>query len=345
MSRLHCSLEDADRRRAEAAAGCLSAVPIATAADLPQRAVVSMDGGGPIDAALSGGIRAAAVTEVAGEAGAGKTQFALQFCLRAMLPPAAGGLATSVVYVCTEGPFRADRLLAMHAAAPSGSPIAAIDFPLSSMQVAPLAADAPGLADLLATLVLPAVAQPHGARAVVIDSVAAPFRAVSDLRARAAMLRAVGCACRAIAAAGAAVLVLNQAKAVIHAEPAGLPAFAAAARAQPVFSASVLRAVGHFEQAEPYVPRRLPSRPANALISADAAQDVALSSGHPVAPALGPIWSEMSHVRIVLTKPSPGVGADSSGSPLRMLFLGACAFGPSGASAFRITEAGLVGIE
>jgi len=52
-----------------------------------------------LDAFLGGGIDTNGITEIAGEAGAGKTQLALQLTLQAQLPPAEGGLGGAAVYL------------------------------------------------------------------------------------------------------------------------------------------------------------------------------------------------------------------------------------------------------
>lgn len=63
-----------------------------------------------VDALLGGGLRAGLVTEVCGEASAGKTQLALQLLLRCRLPVALGGLGRSACYVSTEGVAAVRRL-------------------------------------------------------------------------------------------------------------------------------------------------------------------------------------------------------------------------------------------
>jgi RecA/RadA recombinase len=64
-----------------------------------------------IDGALRGGIGTNMITELSGEAGAGKTQFCLTMALRAQLPVSCGGLGGRVFYLnCLEGEFPAKRL-------------------------------------------------------------------------------------------------------------------------------------------------------------------------------------------------------------------------------------------
>ena len=64
-----------------------------------------------LDETLGGGILRSGITELAGEAGAGKTQFSLTLAFRAILPVDLGGLGGSACYLtCGEGPFPSGRL-------------------------------------------------------------------------------------------------------------------------------------------------------------------------------------------------------------------------------------------
>ena len=66
-------------------------------------------GCGLLDASLKGGFPLQGITEIVGEAGAGKTQFALSLSLQCCLPPAYGGLGGKAAYLCCgegEFPFR-----------------------------------------------------------------------------------------------------------------------------------------------------------------------------------------------------------------------------------------------
>lgn len=65
------------------------------------------------DSLLCGGIHTGQLTEVAGEAGCGKTQLCLHLLLRAQLPRPLGGLGGAAVYLCTEGDFAVKRLKQM----------------------------------------------------------------------------------------------------------------------------------------------------------------------------------------------------------------------------------------
>ncbi|KAK7105066.1 DNA repair protein RAD51 homolog 2-like isoform X2 [Littorina saxatilis] len=64
-----------------------------------------------LDKVLHGGIPTATMTEIAGPAGCGKTQFSMTLSVLATLPVEDGGLGGGVVYIDTEGAFSAKRLL------------------------------------------------------------------------------------------------------------------------------------------------------------------------------------------------------------------------------------------
>ena len=56
-----------------------------------------------LDRVMGGGIDVQGITEVAGSAGAGKTQLVLRCLLHAQLPPSEGGLSGGSIYIFSEG--------------------------------------------------------------------------------------------------------------------------------------------------------------------------------------------------------------------------------------------------
>jgi len=66
-----------------------------------------------LDELLNGGVETGAVTEVAGEFGAGKTQFCHQLAVMVQLPEDRGGLSAKAIYIDTENTFRPERITQM----------------------------------------------------------------------------------------------------------------------------------------------------------------------------------------------------------------------------------------
>lgn len=58
-----------------------------------------------LDDALRIGLPPAAITELVGPAGVGKSQFCYSLALQAAMPVALGGLAATLIYIDTEGKF------------------------------------------------------------------------------------------------------------------------------------------------------------------------------------------------------------------------------------------------
>jgi RecA/RadA recombinase len=73
-------------------------------------AVVLPCGCEPVDELLGGGFRSGLLTEICGEASAGKTQLCLQLLLQCCLPRSLGGLQGTACYICTEGVGSVKRL-------------------------------------------------------------------------------------------------------------------------------------------------------------------------------------------------------------------------------------------
>ena len=132
-----------------------------------------------LDRALNGGIPAGHITEVTGESGAGKTQLLLTLLLAVQLP-APHGLGKPALYISTEAPLATRRLtqmLAAHpllrdmtddAARPSLDNIMSTNTPDLESQ------------EHILTYQVPVEIERRGIGLLVIDSVAANFRAEFD---------------------------------------------------------------------------------------------------------------------------------------------------------------------
>ncbi|KAI9647540.1 DNA repair protein rhp57 [Ciborinia camelliae] len=126
-----------------------------------------------MDRALGGGIPTGYITEVTGESGAGKTQFLLTLLLSAQLP-APHGLTAPTLYISTESPLpttrlsqllRTHSLLSSHPSPPSLDQIISIVTPDLESQ------------DHILRFQVPVAIKRHGIRLVILDSVAANYRA------------------------------------------------------------------------------------------------------------------------------------------------------------------------
>ncbi|KAF1325158.1 DNA repair protein xrcc3, partial [Globisporangium splendens] len=142
-----------------------------------------------IDNLLNGGFRSGLLTEVCGEASAGKTQLCLQLLLQSTLPLQVGGLGSTACYICTEGIGSIKRLneLAGVYATRYGARMATQrkrkrDEETTSTSNAFLDGifieqvyEAEGLLELLQSR-LPTLLEEQNTKLVVIDSIAAVFR-------------------------------------------------------------------------------------------------------------------------------------------------------------------------
>ena len=183
-----------------------------------------------LDAALGGGVPVGRITEFAGESGAGKTQFLLSLCLAVQLPPP-HGTGRKALYISTESGLSTSRLMQMlksndvlRAAAAAAAAAAADEDE----------ATAPSLDNILSTALpdlesqdhilqyqVPVLLSRHDVGLVVLDSVAANYRAEferrgahhhgSNMAARSAELVRLGALLRDLARRhGLAVVVANQ---------------------------------------------------------------------------------------------------------------------------------------
>ncbi|MCJ1250005.1 hypothetical protein MMC30_007231 [Trapelia coarctata] len=126
-----------------------------------------------LDSALGGGIPTGFITELTGESGAGKTQLLLTLLLSAQLPPP-HGLARPTLYISTEHPLpttRLSQLLSTHPILTSASP------PPSLSRILTLQTPDLESQDHILTYQLPVVLARHSPALIIIDSIAANYRA------------------------------------------------------------------------------------------------------------------------------------------------------------------------
>ncbi|KAK2624333.1 hypothetical protein QTJ16_006283 [Diplocarpon rosae] len=126
-----------------------------------------------LDRALGGGIPTGHITEVVGESGAGKTQFLLTLLLAAQLP-APHGLSSSVLYISTEGALPTRRLAQILRSHPVL--LAADSKPTLDSIISIVTPDLESQ-DHILRFQVPVAVRRHGIRLVILDSVAANYRA------------------------------------------------------------------------------------------------------------------------------------------------------------------------
>ncbi|KAK3901084.1 DNA repair protein RAD57 [Staphylotrichum tortipilum] len=131
-----------------------------------------------LDRALAGGIPAGYVTEITGESGAGKTQFLLSLLLAVQLPPPLG-LGRPALYVSTEAPLSTRRLAQMLAANPLFRRLPPADRPSLDRIISTVTPDLESQ-DHILTFQVPVEVARRGIGLIVLDSVAANYRAEFD---------------------------------------------------------------------------------------------------------------------------------------------------------------------
>ncbi|KAK4241406.1 DNA repair protein RAD57 [Achaetomium macrosporum] len=128
-----------------------------------------------LDRALGGGIPAGCVTEVTGESGAGKTQFLLALLLSVQLPPPQG-LGRPALYISTEAPLSTRRLTQMLSANPLFQRLTPSERPSLDNIISTVTPDLESQ-DHILTFQVPVEVERRGIGLLVVDSVAANYRA------------------------------------------------------------------------------------------------------------------------------------------------------------------------
>ncbi|KAG6014477.1 hypothetical protein E4U43_006486 [Claviceps pusilla] len=128
-----------------------------------------------LDGSLAGGIPTSSITEITGESGAGKTQFLLTLCLAVQLPPP-HGLSKQALYISTESALATGRLSQMLSSHPL---LQRIDASLRPSLDNILSTATPDLEsqDHILEYQVPVLLARHNIGLVVIDSIAANYRA------------------------------------------------------------------------------------------------------------------------------------------------------------------------
>ncbi|VUC35208.1 unnamed protein product, partial [Clonostachys rosea] len=166
--------QDSQEESKEEAQGTSVAQPVLATTNAPGSACIStLDD--TIDAALGGGIPTGRISEFVGESGAGKTQFLLSLCLAVQLP-SPRGIEKQALYISTESGLSTSRLSQMLKHHPV---LQNVDF-----------ADKPSLDNILSTSLpdlesqdhilhyqLPVLLERHNIGLIILDSVAANYRA------------------------------------------------------------------------------------------------------------------------------------------------------------------------
>ncbi|XPS67970.1 DNA repair protein rhp57 [Ascochyta lentis] len=171
-----------------------------------------------LDAALGGGIPPGYLVEVTGESGAGKTQLLLTLLLAVQLPPPLG-LSKTAVYISTEAALSTTRLAQLLSSHPALDRVSPDERP-SLANV--LAIQTPDLEsqDHILRYQLPVAIKKHNVGLVILDSVAANYRAefekgasngAASMAKRGTQLVQLGALLRELARThGIAVVVANQ---------------------------------------------------------------------------------------------------------------------------------------
>lgn len=168
-----------------------------------------------LDKALGGGFQPGHISEIVGESAAGKTQLVLGLLLSVQLPPPRG-LGKSAMYISTEAKLNTRRLLEMLNSHPEYQKLHPSERPSMDNVHTTLTNNLEAQEHIL-RYQLPVAVERFNVGLIVIDSVAANFRAEhgdhtpAGLRERALELRQLGNTLRRIAVeSNAVVVVTNQ---------------------------------------------------------------------------------------------------------------------------------------
>lgn len=321
----HLSLLDLKRLIAAVKASlCDDLVPEKPLAEAsPPRAAVISTLDDDLDAALGGGVPRGCITEFAGESGAGKTQLLLSLCLAVQLPPPRG-LGRQAVYISTESGLATQRLKQMMASNPVLARVDDGDPPSLDNIFITLTPDLESQEHILEYQV-PVLLSRHRIGLLVIDSVAANYRAEferrashgSNMAARSAELVRLGSLLRDLARRhGIAVVVANQVADRFSLPPAirGMPPRGTPVGTQetPLASRSVGPAtslVSTPPSPSPFFPFPEDGPPAPPALRLDHQQrwftgwgDDPHASDPPKTPGLGLVWSTQIACRVALLK-------------------------------------------
>ncbi|KAI9777482.1 MAG: hypothetical protein M1835_005234 [Candelina submexicana] len=129
-----------------------------------------------LDAALGGGIPTGYITEITGESGAGKTQFLLTLLLSAQLPTP-DGQSRPTLYISTEAPLSTPRLSQFLSSHPILNTLPPTIPPPSLSRILTLQTPDLESQDHILRYQLPVALTRHKIRLVILDSVAANYRA------------------------------------------------------------------------------------------------------------------------------------------------------------------------
>ena len=134
-----------------------------------------------IDEALHGGLQVGHVTEIVGEARTGKTCFTQRLLLSVQLPPSKGGLGKAAIYISTEAPLNTKRLAQIHHFQHDWDDLEPHERP-SLDHVHAITVSNLEEQEHVLRFQLPVAIQRYNVGLVVLDSVAANFRAEHGTR-------------------------------------------------------------------------------------------------------------------------------------------------------------------